>query len=320
MEREADWLKLEVLLDRALTRSAKALSSDELVELPRAYRSTLSALSVARATSLDKELIAYLESLCTRAYFFIYGTRSTFWEKVSAFFSRDWPRAVHSIWRETLASAMITFVSMFAAFMLTQSDPDWFYSFMPAELAGDRTPASSTESLRAGLYEQGEEGGLSVFSAFLFTHNAGIAIFAFALGFAFCVPTVLLLAYNGTVLGAFVALYAGRGLGFEVGGWLLIHGVTEIFAIILAGAAGLKIGWSIVSPGMASRLSAAADAGKSASLVLAGVVVMLAIAGLLEGFGRQLITDNVVRYVIAVTSACIWGAYFYGAHFRWGRR
>ena len=319
VEREADWLKLEVLLDRALTRSAKALSKDELLELPRAYRSTLSALSVARATSLDKELINYLESLCTQAYFFIYGTRSTFWERVFSFFGQGWPRAVRSLWRETLASALVTFVSMFAAFMLTQSDPDWYYSFMPADLAGDRTPAASTESLRAVLYDKGEGGDLSVFSASLFTHNASVAIFAFALGFAFCVPTVLLLVYNGFILGAIVALYAERGLGFEIGGWLLIHGVTEIFAIILAGAAGLRIGWSVVSPGKYSRLAAAAEAGKTAAVVLAGVVLMLAVAGLLEGFGRQLIAQDTVRYGIAATSALLWGAYFYGHGTQRGR-
>ncbi len=316
VEREADWQKLETLLDRALSRSAKALDSSELLELPRAYRSTLSALSVARETSLDKDLIGYLESLCTRAYFFIYGTRSTFQERVAQFFTRDWPRAVRSIWRETAMSAFITVISMFAAFMLTQSDPDWFYSFMPADLAGDRTPAASTESLRSGLYDSGDDTGLSVFAASLFTHNARIAIFAFALGFAFCVPTVLLLAYNGCVLGAFIALYAERGLGFELGGWLLIHGVTELFAIILAGAAGLKIGWTVISPGEATRLTAAAEAGKSASMVLAGVVVMLAIAGLLEGFGRQLITQDFIRYLIAAASAFVWGVYFYGRNFQ----
>jgi len=68
-------------------------------------------------------------------------------------------------------------------------------------------------------------------------------MFAFALGFAFCIPTAFLLMYNGFALGAFVAVFSDKALGFEVGGWLIIHGATEIFAIILAGAAGLHIGF-----------------------------------------------------------------------------
>ena len=76
-EREAEWRKLEDLLARAEASSASALSDDEIIALPVLYRSALSSLSVARAISLDQALIAYLESLCTRAYFFVYGTRTT---------------------------------------------------------------------------------------------------------------------------------------------------------------------------------------------------------------------------------------------------
>ena len=109
-------------------------------------------------------------------------------------------------------------------------------------------------------------------------------------------PTALLLVYNGTTLGAIMALYASRDLGMEMGGWLIIHGSTEFFAIILSGAAGIRIGWSVVFPGELTRLEAATKAGREAAIVMGGVVIMLAIAGLLEGFGRQLITSDAARY------------------------
>jgi len=120
-------------------------------------------------------------------------------------------------------------------------------------------------------------------------------MFAFALGFAFCIPTAFLLMYNGFALGAFVAVFSDKALGFEVGGWLIIHGATEIFAIILAGAAGLHIGKAVAFPGDLSRTQAASKAGGTASLLMAGVVIMLFFAGLLEGFGRQLITSDLIQ-------------------------
>ena len=310
-EREADWRRLEELLDRVTSRSASALSDDEMIELPRVYRATLSSLSVARATSLDKNVIDYLESLCTRAYFFIYGSRSTMSERVVSFLRRDWPLAVRGIWRETLVAAMITVVAALVAYALVMIDADWFFSFVPADLAQGRTPMASTDALRDTLYHEGDESGLSLFATYLFSHNARVALFAFALGFAFCVPAMFLLAYNGLILGAFIALFASRGLGVELGGWLLIHGVTELLAIIIAGGAGMRVGWALANPGDLTRIGAAARASRKAALALAGVVVMLFMAGLLEGFGRQLITNDVLRYGVAMATALFWSAYFY---------
>ena len=108
-----------------------------------------------------------------------------------------------------------------------------------------------------------------------------------------------------------VHVFVSKGLGYEFGGWLLIHGVTELFAIVLAGAAGLRIGWAVAFPGRQSRLEAMSGAGKAAGAVMMGVVIMLMLAGVLEGFGRQLITSDIVRYVIAGGSAILWGLYFY---------
>ena len=274
-EREADWRRLEKLMDKAEKGSAAKLTDAEILAIPVLYRSTLSALSVARETSLDRGLVDYLETLSARAYFFVYGSRSTLQASVAEFFTRSWPASVRSLWLETLASLLLTLIGMVAAMVLIGQDPDWF-------------------------------------ATFLFTHNAQVALLAFALGFAFCLPSALLMLSTGAMVGAFLVLFASRGLGFELGGWLLIHGVTELFAVILAGAAGLRIGWAAAFPGELSRLDAVAAAGRTASIAMAGVVVMLFLAGLLEGFGRQLITNDFARYGVALGTGLLWAAYFYG--------
>jgi uncharacterized membrane protein SpoIIM required for sporulation len=310
-EREADWRQLDWLLKKAEGGSPARLSDDDILAIPVLYRSALSSLSVARATSLDRALIDYLESLCTRAYYFVYGARSTPGARIARFFRRDWPQAVANLWRETLLSAAILFAAALAAYLLVMGDPSWFHDLVPQEMAQGRGPEVDRALLRKMLYDKGPESFLGTFATFLFTHNAGIAIMAFALGFAFGAPTALLLASNGVTLGAFVAAYVQHGLGFELGGWLLIHGVTELFAVILAGAAGFRIGWAVAFPGELTRIEAASQAGRSSAIAMAGVVVMLFVAGLLEGFGRQLITLDLARYAIAAGSAVLWGLYFY---------
>ena len=310
--REDDWRRLERLMDKAEKGSLSKLTDEEILAVPTLYRSTLSALSVARETSLDQGLIDYLETLSARAYFFVYGSRSTLQDRLAAFFRTDWPAAVRGLWRETLVSGALMLLGALVAAWLVSAEPEWFYAFVPGELSGGRDPAASTETLRATLDGAHDANGLSVFAAFLFTHNAQIALLAFALGFALCLPTALLVLYNGATLGAFFTLFAGRGLGVELGGWLLIHGVTELFAVMLAGAAGIRVGWSLAFPGALSRLDSLAAAGRTAGAVMGGVVVMLFFAGLLEGFGRQLITHDLIRYGVAAATAVLWGAYFYG--------
>lgn len=311
-EREADWRRLETLLARVEKGGARKLSRDELVEMPVLYRQALSSLSVARAISLDRGLVAYLESLCTRAYFFVYGTRSRPLERIAGFFAQEWPRAVQGLWRETLVSGLLMVAGAIGAFILVSRDADWFYGFIPQAMASGRDPTATTRFLHDTLYQEPSvHQALTALAAFLFTHNAQIAIFAFALGFALCLPTAGLMVFNGCMLGAFLALFAGRGLAFQATGWLMIHGVTELFAVTLAGAAGFSIGWAVAFPGERSRLDAAADAGRRGATVMGGVIVMLFVAGLLEGFARQLVRADLARLSIAGASALAWGLYLY---------
>src|SRR3569832_1494331 len=98
----ADWERLDELVTRLEKKSMRSLSDDDLLALPSLYRTTLSSLSVARDTSLDKALVTYLEQLSTRAYFQIYGVQTARWKQLFHFFARGWPEAVQALRRETL--------------------------------------------------------------------------------------------------------------------------------------------------------------------------------------------------------------------------
>lgn len=309
--REEEWQRLDRILTIAEKKSVRALSDEDLMALPVLYRGALSSLSVARETSLDLDVVTWLEALCGRAYFAVYGVRTSAWRRLRAFFLEDWPAAVRSLWRETLAAMLLLTLGAAAGYSLVMANQDWFGAFVPAELSGGRDFSASPETLRATLYDGGANDWLGLFATFLFTHNAQVTIMCFALGFAFGVPTSLLLVMNGTILGAFFALFAPAGLGAELGGWLMIHGTTELFAIALGGAAGLKIGWAVAFAGQHSRLASATAAGRTAGVVMAGVILMLFIAGLLEGVGRQTIKSDAARYAIGIGMLLVWCGFYY---------
>jgi uncharacterized membrane protein SpoIIM required for sporulation len=316
-EREDGWRKLESLLAKVEKGSASSLSDEDLLAIPILYRAALSSLSVARTISLDRSLLDYLESLCARAYFVVYGVRGTIWSSLARFFLDDWPAAARALWKETLAAGTLILLGALVGYGLVITQPDWFEAFVSPALANGRDPSAAVETLRHTLYahpnaDEGQGMGLSVFAAYLFTHNAGIALVAFALGFAFGLPTAFLVVSNGCMMGAFLALFVSKGLGFEAGGWLAIHGVTETFAVVLACGAGFHIGWATAFPGRKTRLDAAAAAGRRAGVLMGGVLVMLLCAGLLEGLGRQLIQADVVRYAIGGATAMLWPLYLYG--------
>lgn len=293
------------------------MSDDDVLAIPVLYRSALSSLEAARGVSLDQNLIAYLESLCTRAYFCVYGSRSSIPERMATFLVRDWPRAVRTIWRETVIAAAFMLLGTLLALYLVHHAPEWFYSFVPARLAEGRDPGASAKDLQQAISHAHGTSGLTFFSSFLFTHNAEIAILCFALGFACCVPTVFFLFYNGLMLGAMLSVYFDHGLGVPFGGWLAVHGTTELFAITLAGAAGLRIGWALAFPGELSRLAALRDAGRVSAQAMIGAAIMLLIAGLLEGFARQLVVSTGARYLIGAAVGVGWFCYFY---LPWDRR
>jgi len=311
LEREADWVRLEEIVTKMEKGKARKLSDEDVLALPTLYRTLLSSLSIARESSLDAGLIDYLEGLALRSYFMVYGTQTSFGRWLKGFFGGGWSQAIREIKLDIWIALFVMIAGTLIGYVLVAGDSDWYYALVPGNFAEVRVPGATEEALRGTLFGAEEQDGLGVFAAYLFSNNAQVAILAFALGFAFAIPSILLLIHNMALLGAMLWVFAQRGLTVEFIGWLSIHGTTELFAILLAGAAGIHVGRSLAFPGAKSHLTAASAAGKRAALVMAGVVIMLICAGLLEGFARQLINNTGGRYLVGGAMLIFWLTYFF---------
>jgi uncharacterized membrane protein SpoIIM required for sporulation len=318
LEREHDWVRLESIVSRMESGSLRRLSDEDVLELPVLYRTVASSLSIARETSLDSATLGYLEGLVQRAWFLVYGPRASLVTWLRRFLGGDWSRAVRAIWPDILVALLVMVAGTAVGWMLVTSDPDWYYRLVPGQFSDERVPGASREVLHDTLFGNQSEPGKASFASYLFSNNASVSILAFALGFAFGIPSLMLLMHNTALLGAMIWLYAGRDLELDFIGWLSVHGTTELFAILLSGAAGLHVGRSIAFPGKRSVLGAAAEAGQRASQVMVGVVLMLVAAALLEGFARQLIDDTTGRFAVGGFMLVFWLVYFFT--FRLDRR
>jgi uncharacterized membrane protein SpoIIM required for sporulation len=311
-EREASWQELEELLDRAESQGLKRLDQEQLFRLPVLYRAVVSSLSVARAISLDKNVITYLESLAARAYGFVYGAHYSVLENLVYFFTHRYRQLVWQMRGWVVAAAVLMAAGVAVGFLLTADDPERFSSFVSDAMAAGRSPLSTRQELLDVLYDRGtgRVDTLGAFASFLFSHNARIGLSCFAAGIAAGVPVALLLFINGLTLGAFAALYARQGIGLEFWAWVLPHGITELLAVCLCGAAGFKVGAGLLFPGRLPRLESLIKQGREAAAIVIGTLMLFLIAAMIEGFFRQLVQNEVLRLGLALATTGCWTWYF----------
>lgn len=311
-ERYALWVELADLVNRCEKDGPGSLRGEELARLPTLYRAALSSLSVARSISLDRALLDYLEGLAARAYFVVYRPKDRVLPAMFEFFRATFPRALRHCKGPFFLALAFLVLGTLTAFFMTLNDPLKFHVFVDAQLAGERGPDATKESLNDVLYSDDEsnESQLAFFAAFLFRNNASVGLLAFALGGLAGIPVFLLIFNNGLMLGAMAAIYHRQGLSADLWGWLLIHGVTELLAIVLCGAAGLGIARGMLFPGQKKRIDAMKFEGKNAGVIALGSILLFILAGILEGFFRQIVQDMVLRYTIAGLSAVFWLWYF----------
>lgn len=310
-EREDDWVRLEALVTKAETQGLRRMSFGEARDLAALYREATTSLAIAREISLDKGLLLYLEALTARAYLTVYAPQESARSVVGRFLCKSGPLAIRNTWFFVLLGFLSMGLGGLAGYLLYFDDPAWFYVLMPPELAGGRGPDASTEYLRSVIYQDDPDAsGLGAFATFLFSHNTRIAIFVFGLGVFLCTPAIALTFYNGLAIGAFVALHVDRGLGWDLFGWLSIHGVTELSAICIACGGGIQLGAAVLFPGQNTRAEALRFAGRDAAKLAIIAALMLIAAALIEGFGRQLVQDRNARLIIGWTIGGLWLMWF----------
>lgn len=310
-EREADWRRLETLVGQAERQGLQRMSFSDARDLAALYHQAATSLAIAREITLDRALLEYLEALTARAYLSVYAPQERIGGLFARFMSRGAPLAMRRSWLFILFGFLCMGLGGLVGYLLYFENAAWFYVFLPTDLAGGRGPDASTTYLRSVIYDDSPQiDGLGSFATYLFSHNTRIAIFVFGLGVFLCVPAILLTFYNGLILGAFVALHVDRGLGWDIFGWLSIHGVTELSAICIACGGGLMLGAAILFPGMQSRADALRDAGRDAVKLALVAALMLVAAALLEGFGRQLVQDMWLRLAIGWGAGAGWLAWF----------
>lgn len=313
-EREPQWQELERLMTTVEKQGLQGLSFEESLAFATLYRKALSSLSVARGISLDRGVQSYLEALAARAYSLMYTRPNRPGVATIDFFMRGLPCAVCAMWPSLLIAVLTFMLGAVFGFVLYHEDLGWLNAIVGSDPFGGRGPDQSYATLRESIYDPGglaeRTQGWASFAISLMINNVGVALLAFSLGVAGAVPTLGLLFYNGLIIGLFYSVFHDKGLGLDIIAWLSIHGVTEISAIFLGGAAGIHVGRGILFPGRKSRAARLRENGRRAGEVAMGAVIMLIFAGIIEGYFRQAVNDLEWRLIIGWGLGAVVFAYF----------
>ena len=285
------WQELEAAL---IALKASRLDLSDLTESRRVlalFQRACADLSRLGSSNAEPELRDYLETLVARAYAEIHSSRTHYHRfRPVHWLLRVFPRTFRLHLRAFYLSSAITLLGMLVGALLLMLDPDAMGSISPFPHTVEQTPTERVEK-EEKAFSSGEdhlEGHKSQFSAQLMANNIGVSIKAMALGLTWGLGTVLILFYNGVILGAVALDYIADGQLVFLIAWLLPHGSWEIPAILIAGQAGLMLGRAIIGwgsrEGLRTRLRLIVQ---DLATLIGGVAVMLVWAGLVEAFLSQ---------------------------------
>jgi uncharacterized membrane protein SpoIIM required for sporulation len=264
-----EWRRLDELLSRRRLTGAEA---DELVML---YQRTATHLSLVRTRSPDPALVGRLSSLVARARGAVAGGSAPAWSDVGRFATVTFPVAVYRAWRWWCAAAVGFCVVAFGLMGWIAAHPElWNRVGTPEEIK------QLVDNDFAAYYS---ENPAQSFSLQVWTNNVVSAAAALVLGVTL-VGTIFVLLQNAANVGLIGGLMIGSGRADVFFGLISPHGLLELTAVFVAAGVGLRMGWSWVDPGPLPRGQALAAAGREAITVALGLVVVLAVSGVIEAF------------------------------------
>jgi uncharacterized membrane protein SpoIIM required for sporulation len=283
------WSDLEALLVRLEADPTIRLSLEQLRRFHYLYERASSDLGRIMTFSSEPELRKYLENLVARAYGEIHETREKHYRfEPLLWFFHTWPQTFRRHYRAFWVSVGITILGVLFGGFAMALDPEAKATILPEMFSshlGD--PAERVAREERGTNER-LSGAKGTFSAHLMRNNISVSIKALALGMTYGIGTIIVLFYNGVILGLICVDYVSAGYTKFLMGWLMPHGVIEIPAILIAGQAGLILAKALVGWGervtLATRLRLVAP---DLATLIGGVALMLVWAGFIEAFLSQ---------------------------------
>jgi uncharacterized membrane protein SpoIIM required for sporulation len=299
-DRRPVWEALDVLLTRAEEIPLTREQTQELVEL---YRRTCSDLNRARSQTANPEILGHLNQLTGRAYRFIYraGRETRPWAAFVKLITQEIPSAFR---RERIAigaaAAAFLFGTLFGS-LAVLVDPANGERLVPAAFFTE-SPRERVEKIERGEERISTVEDAVMFGASLYTHNIQVSFLAFSLGALTLVMGVVLLFYNGVILGAIGTLYVLDDVPVFFFAWVGPHGALELPAIVFAGAAGLLAGRALLMPGNLSRADSLRRVLPSVWRIIIGAALTLVLAGIIEGSFSQF-SAKTVPYALKIAVA-----------------
>ncbi len=276
--RESDWKQLDALLRRVERRGLRTLKAEEIQQLASLYRSASADLARARTHQVGETLVRELQLLTTRAYTQVYqGSRRQEWRSVVQFYRWGLPAVIQHTFGYTLAATGLFLVGALVAWWFSWRDPSFMALLVPNQLI-------EMVRDRQELWMGSIVGIEPLASSNIMINNIQVSFGAAGGGITAGLYTAFLMVYNGLHIGAVATLVGQNNLAFPFWAFVFPHGAIELPAIFLAGGAGLLIARGLLLPGKLRRPDALKYYGLLGARLVFGIVPMLVIAGIIEGF------------------------------------
>lgn len=271
--RSPDWHELELLLRQA-GRRPERLGPERVLRLGGLYRSAAADLAQLRRHAPRAPETVRLETLVRQGRQAVYDVR-TRRRSVVRFFVTDYWRFIAARRKALLVSFVLLFGSAALAALWGVHDPATATGVVPQQFRPALQPGHPWRDMSPSQQ--------AAFTSEVLTNNIQVTLVAFAGGITGGIATAIALLYNGLLLGVIGGLMgqAGNGVGFV--DLVTAHGVLELSCILVGGAAGLSLGWSIVSPGLRTRRASLQREAVEALLLVLGTAPWLVVAGIVEG-------------------------------------
>lgn len=305
-QHRGQWTRLRNLLQTLRRASPSTLKPDEVREFPRLYRLVCGHLATAKTLKLSLDVVDFLNNLVAESHQHIYDLPAVEKNQIRRYFQHTLPFTLKDNLPFMILSALLFLVPLLATGIVCFLDPGVSASLLP----------QSFMEQMASSYKEAQAGGRDILTStaaltFYMQHNITIAFFSFAAGVLVGLGTIYFLVYNGIILGAVAGYIISLGYGGNFFNFVTAHSVMELTGLIIAGAAGLRIGYTILKAGRYTLKDRLAMARNNLFNMVAVAALMLLTAAAIEGGVSPQPLPYILKILVAVFSLGILIYYFY---------